>query len=117
MKYIINLLKVLISGIIITIIFSFLSFKNIISDKTLSFIQIISILIIIFIISFQLGRKQNKNGYLEGIKFGIIVTASFLIINLLLRNNITRIKIIYYLSIIIISILGSIIGINKKTKA
>ena len=73
--------------------------------------------ITIFYISYNLGRNKEKNGYIEGIIFGLIVSFIFFLLKLLFKDKIELFNIIYFISITIISVIGSIIGINRKTKA
>lgn len=107
-KYI---LFILIATIITTII-------NIIiplNKNTNQIITFIYMLIYSFILGIKKGLKSNEKAYLEGLKLGIIETLilySLSIITLDFRISIKRI--LYYLIIITITTLGSIIGINKK---
>ena len=116
MKYLINLIKLIIVIIISTLIFGTLSYFNIISDKISSIFIIVLSLVSIFYLSYNMGIKKEKNGYIEGIIFGMIIFIFFLLINIIFRKSITKMKIIYYFIIILISTCGSILGINKKTK-
>ena len=116
MNYLKNLLITIAILLITTIIFGSLSYNNIFSDKTLIIIQFISLFIIIFIESFYLGKSKDKKGYIEGIINGSIISLFFLIINIIFKKKISIYKIIIYFIIIIISMIGSILGINKKMK-
>ena len=62
-----------------------------------------------------IGNRTNKKGYLEGLKVGIISIIIFLIISYLAFDKVINIKnIIFYFILLISSVLGSMIGINKK---
>ena len=117
MKYLFILVKYYLIILSTTLLFSFITYKDIISEKTLSIIQILVMFTTIFILSYILGKKKEKNGYIDGLIFGFLITTISLIINIIFIKKITKYKLIYYLFIIIISTLGSILGINKKTKA
>ena len=52
-------------------------------------------------------------GYIEGLKYGMAWIILFLIINLI-SKNFTYLSLIYYLILIIIAIVSSIIGINRR---
>lgn len=70
----------------------------------------------IFIGSFLLGKKSNEKGYLEGIKYGLISCLLMFFISFLAFSTKFNIdSLIYYLILIIISIIASIAGINRKT--
>ena len=116
MKYLINIIKLMIVIILSTIIFGTLSFFNILNDNICSIIQIIVLATCIFLLSYSMGKEKEKNGYIEGIIQGLITIILFLLINIIFKQNITGSNLIYYLFILLISISGSILGINKKTK-
>ena len=66
--------------------------------------------------SYILGKKTQEKGYLEGIKFGIILILLMWIISFLAFDQSFSISsIIYYLIFVITSSIGSMFGINKKT--
>ena len=104
-------LIILITNIVITL----LSYFNILNGNILNIINIITIYIAIIITSYLIGRKANKKGYLEGIKFGSIIMIIILLLNVLIfKPNFKIISIFYYISIIFISMIGSMIGITKR---
>lgn len=118
MKKIIKYLKSigisLISIIILNIFTTLLQYFNIFPNIS-NFFKILIIIISIFIGSFILGKNSLKKGYIEGLKFGIIIIILFSLINLILFKNFQFKNIIYYLIIIVSSIFGSMIGIQKKS--
>ena len=97
----------IISSIIITIF----NYFNVINGIVLKIIFLIIPIISIFIGSYRLGKLSNEKGYIEGIKYGLIWVILFVIICLIC-------KVFDWTSFILlfISILGSILGINKKKK-
>ena len=103
------------SGILLgsCIIITVLSYFNIVSGNILKIIELLIPIISIFVGSYILGNNSDNKGYIEGIKYGCIWIILFLIINLI-SNNFTYLSLIYYLIIIIIAVISSIIGINKK---
>ena len=100
----------IISSIIITIF----NYFNVINGIVLKIIFLI-IPIIRFIGSYRLGKLSNEKGYIEGIKYGLIWVILFVIICLICKVF-DWTSIIYYFILLFISILGSILGINKKKK-
>ena len=120
MKYIKNYLKYLsfslVSILLGLLLISTLYYFDIISSNAVSYIRIFYIMLTIFISSFILGKNTDKNGYLAGTKFGIMHIVLFLLMGLLFFKDGIQLKIILYYSILIFtSILGSMIGINRKS--
>lgn len=75
------------------------------------FIPIISLLVGGII----LGKKSNKKGWLEGLKLGLIFSVFLVLFNYLgLKNNFQLKHLLFYSILIISSMVGSMIGINKK---
>lgn len=104
--------------ILITLITTMLYYFNIISTN---FLQITNIIVLIFFIllgTIFLGKKAIRRGWLAGLIYGSIFLIIINIFNLALFHNPYQLNnLIYYLIILITSILGSMIGINlKKTK-
>ncbi len=116
MKYGKRLLFTMLSIILSLLALTALYYFNIISPTTNKVLKIIIILINIFISSFILGKTTDKNGYLEGIKLALIIIPIFIIFSLI-TSSLSLKVIIYYLIIAITSILGSMIGINKKKES
>ena len=100
--------------LLINIVVTLLQYFNIFS-KASSFFKIITLVISIFIGAYQIGKVALKKGYLEGLKFGIIIILLFLLINLLFFKDLQLKNIIYYLIILISSTTGSMLGIQKKS--
>lgn len=101
------------------LIFSFflntLNYFNLININIYKLLLIIMSSISIFTGAYILGKQTQHNGYIEGLKYGIITTLLFYIISFLAFNqNINISNLLYYLIVITISIIGSMIGINKK---
>ena len=96
---------------------STLYYFNILSTSIVNYLRPLSILIILFISSYRLGKKLEKNGYLEGLKLGGTTIILFLIISIIFFRSYFMIRLVlYYIILLITSILGSMIGINKEKK-
>lgn len=106
----IMILSFFISYLLLTI----LSYFNIIGNKFLSILEIITILIIMFIGGLLGGKKTNNKGWLEGLKIGLIFSLLLFIINLLFIKDFSLKSIIYYFILSIASTFGGMIGILKK---
>ena len=116
-------LKTYIKNLAISLIFIFLSllllstlyYFNILSSNLVSYLRPLVILVNIFIGSYIIGKKTDKNGYLAGIKYGGSILFVFFLISLFLFRCFFRIRFILYdLILLITAIFGSMIGINKK---
>ena len=119
MKYIKRyLISILIS---LFLIFSFafllntLNYFNSIKEDYYRFFILVFLIISIFTGSYYLGSKTESKGYQKGIMFGLLISLLFIILTLLFKDTISSSSIIYYMIIIITAIIGSTIGINKKT--
>lgn len=111
-KYLKIYLRTFIEIIITTIVLTLLSHINIISNTIYNYLELISILLIIYFNSKKIINKKDEVIPLNNLKFGCIIVLFFLLLNIILGNSINFKTIIYFLIIIIISILG-----NMKKKA
>lgn len=115
MKYLKSFIIYLSIFLITFIINTTLSYFDILKENTTMIFNILSFIISIFISSIYIGLKSNNKGYIEGIKQGTIITLFIIIIsNIVLKNKLTILSFLSYIIIIVISTIGSIIGINKK---
>jgi putative membrane protein (TIGR04086 family) len=94
-----------------------LNYFNIISLKIVSIFKIIIPLLALFIGGFIMGKNAKKHGFLEGIKFSFIFILLFIVASLLLKEAIGTKDLLFYILILIASILGSMFGINTKKEA
>lgn len=94
----------------------FLTITNLLKLNTNRIIIIITSSILMFIVGYILGKKINKNGYLNGLLLSIICTFIFLLLSLIFRFNLNFNSLLYYLILIVSTIFGSIISINRKIK-
>lgn len=80
-------------------------------------IAVILTAISFFIISTIASKKINEKGYILGIKLSLIFVFLMIIINLIFfKSGISIDRIIYYIILIISSILGGSFGKNLKIK-
>ena len=96
-KYLISYAYTL--GIIIvgTFIITLLNYFNLLSSNIANILILIIVIASIFIGSFLLGKKSNKKGYLEGIKYSAIFILLLVIINLLFVKVFEIKSLIYFL--------------------
>ncbi len=115
MKYLKSLLYVFTPILILSIITTVLYYFDLLNKNIFNWIILIIPIISLFIGGTYLGTNTLNRGYLEGIKLGSIIVATFLLVSILAFNISFSFKqFIYYLIIIISSTLGSMFGINKK---
>lgn len=101
--------------IVSTTIITILNYFSILSGNTLKLILNIVIILSLFIGGYLTGTKASKKGYLEGIKFGIVIITLILLLNLLIfKNKFSLINFLYYPSLLITSTLGSMLGIQRR---
>ena len=112
LKYFGILLLSIIIPIFILTIFNYFEIIN-----NTDVLKLIITLVSIFINSFYIGKNSKSKGYIEGLKFGIIFIIFISLFNLIFISDFKLKIIIYYILIIITSMVGSTIGINKKNDA
>lgn len=106
----------IITGVMILIITLFSLFNYLgLSYNITKYLLLLLVGGLFFIAGFIGGKKRQNKGYIAGFKVSVILIACFIIINLILFNSPFSFKrIIYYFILLLSSIFGSIIGINKK---
>lgn len=115
LKYLKALLYIFISIIIFSFLLSTLNYFDFISSATLNVFQIISIISSMFVGGFFIGKNSSNKGYLQGLKIGGITLAILFLLNYLGFGNSLNINtILFYLIVMISSIAGSVVGINKN---
>lgn len=115
-KYLKSFGLILFSIFLFSILIATLNYFNILGSKSIEIFKIISIIISMLIGSIYLGKNSNQKGFLEGIKMGIIMIIFLFIFNFLAFDQSFDISnIFFYIIILMSSILGSILGINKKS--
>ena len=112
-KYTLTLLSITISLLLITLLLTTLYYFDYINTDTYKFLKITTLIITLIINSIVLGRSSSKNGYLDGIKLGIMLII-FCTLSSIINKNISIKLILYNLIILITATVGSMIGINTK---
>ena len=111
-KYIKSLV-IFLSGIVTIPIL--LTIFNLFKLNTNKIIIIIVGSILMFIMGLMLGKKLEKNGYLNGILLSTITIIILLLLSLIFRFKLNINTLIYYTILIISTVFGSMLGINKKS--
>jgi len=100
---------ILISVFILTLV----NYFNLLSPSVVSILKLIIPLISIFTSGYQLGKKSEKKGYLEGLKIGGLIILVFWVLILFLYEFVWK-SLLYYLILLLTSIFSSMLGINRK---
>jgi len=107
----------LLSTIIMSLLLSILGYFNLLGNKGCHIFSIIFLLILNTILGILCGKQAETKGYLEGLKMGALIILMLLFINVIFFGSAFTIgRIIYYLLLLLVCTIGSMIGINKKTK-
>jgi len=115
MKYLKSLGLFFGSFLILNIIIIILIYFYLLNINIIKILKIIIIIISSLLSGIYLGLNSNKKGYIEGLKLSGIIIIIFIFLTILFKNKVfNKYTIIYYIIIIIIEVLSSMIGINKK---
>lgn len=100
---------------ILTFVMTLLNYINLIKYNTLSIFKIAIFFLTVLGGALYIGKNSSRKGWFEGIKFGLIFLIILVLFNYLGFNIKFEFKnLLYYIIVIISSILGSMIGINLK---
>lgn len=114
-NYLKNIVYVFLGLFITTIVVTLLNYFGILNGTILNITLTTIIILSLFIGGYLTGKKANKKGYLEGIKFGSIMIILIILLNLIVfKNKFNLINILFYLSLLTSSVLGSMFGISRK---
>ncbi len=113
-KYLKASIFILIPVLVFNLIISSLYYNDIISNSIYSYSSLFIVVISILFSGIYLGNKVKSKGYLEGLKIGIGTIILFIILSLIFKLKLSFNSFIYYIIILVCSVLGSMIGINKK---
>ena len=114
-KYLISFGSILLSFAILTFLLTILYYFDFISTNTFQVFKMAIFVITLIFYSILLGRSAIKNGYLDGIKLGVLLIL-FSFIVCLSTNSISIHFILYHTILLSCTTLGGMIGINTKKK-
>ena len=101
--------------LVMTFIITLFNYINLISIKIVTVFSYLTPFISFFIGGLLLGKTSTNKGWLEGIKFSLIIIFLSFIFNYLAFDQEFNISnIILYIITLISSVIGSMIGINLK---
>ena len=105
------LLVVAVFAIILTIF----NYYDIVTSKLFKIIKVLIPSLALFSGGYKVGNSANKKGYIEGIKLSLIIIVMLFMFSYLGFNVTFNVSLIlYYIFLIISSMLGAMVGINKK---
>lgn len=114
LKKILNpLLSFFIIILVGTLVLTLINYFNLLNSKIISILKLILPIGAIFTSSYKLGKISEQKGYLEGLKLGSIIILIFTLLVIILDKFSLK-SLIYYLILLLTSILSSMIGINRK---
>lgn len=103
--------------IISTIIITLLNYINIFNSQITTILKIAVALLSMFVGGFIVGKRAKNKGWLEGLKFGLIITFILILVNLIIFKQKFELRnLLYYTILVSSTIFGSMIGINKKVE-
>ena len=104
------------SILILTLLITILNYFNLFSEGLVNVFKIIIPIISLFVGGFLMGKSSNEKGWIEGLKFSLIFIILLILFNLMgLGSSLEFKNLLYYVIIIISSIFGGILGINKNS--
>lgn len=115
LKYLKALIYIFVLILILCLILSLFDYFNITGSNISNYIKLFIAAVSMLIGGIYIGRNTSKKGWLEGLKIGLLFIVLLFIISYLGFDQGINIKtVIYYFILLISSMLGSMIGINKK---
>lgn len=115
-KYFVTFGSIVISLILFTLILTTVYYFDLISTGTYQVFKIAILVITLILNSILLGHNSLKNGYLDGIKLGVMLIL-FCTLVCISTNQISLHLILYHFILLCCTTLGSMIGIHTKKES
>lgn len=110
----ISLLFIISFILVLTFIGTLFNYIGLFNNTVIKIVKVIIPILSMFIGGFVIGKRQGKNGWLEGLKLSLIFLVILTLFNYLGLNASFSLKSwIYYIILIVSTIFGSILGVNK----
>ncbi len=113
-----NILKILykfgLSLLVYLLVITLLAHINFLGYKIVSVLSLIYMCVMFLLSGIRAGKISDKKGYLSGGVIGGILIILMTILALIFRSKLSLSSLLYFLILLICSILGGMIGINKK---
>lgn len=103
--------------ILLELLISFLmGFLNLLGVKSFitSFIILLFNIVLFSIYGYKVGKTTNQKGIVAGLIIAIVLVLICLVLSLIIFNELSFKSLFYYLALIIITMVASTIGKNKK---
>lgn len=114
-KYLKTLIYILVPILLLNTFITLLYYFNIVGSGTINYLKLFIVAISMLIGGIYIGSKASKKGWLEGLKIGLEVIIILFVISYLAFDQGMNIKtVIYYFILLSSSMLGSMVGINKR---
>jgi len=113
MKYVKCLGIIFIPILVLGMIYTSLYYFDVMGSNIFKWISLITMILSILIGCMYLGKNSKSKGWFEGLKIGLGVSLLFFMISFLGFESFSLKNIIYYLVIILTSMLGSMFGIRN----
>ncbi len=118
LKYLKAFLYILVPILVLNTVLTLFYYFNWIGTGTMNYLKLFMVAISMLIGGIYIGSQASKKGWLEGLKVGVEVIFLLFIIGYLAFDKGMDIKsLIYYFILLVSSMLGSMIGINKRKGA
>lgn len=106
----------LLTILMLNTLFSTLYLYTNMSSNTNNTLVFFSTMILTTILGFKSGIKTHDKGYINGIKLGLILVSVLFVPSLFFKSFISISKFLYYLILVMICTLASIVGKNMQKK-
>ena len=98
----------------LTFIGTLFNYIGLFNNTVIKIVKVIIPIISLFIGGFVIGKRIGRKGWLEGLKLSLIFLIILTLFNYLGLKSGLSLKVgIYYIILIVATILGSILGVNK----
>ena len=108
--------KIIFIGVVMLylLILSIIDSFNLLTGFFSLLINIVFSIVLFFFTGYRLSKKKDNKGWYWGLKNGLILIVIFFFLSLIFRCDLSFKVCIYYLILLISSILGGMFGIAKK---
>lgn len=113
LTYLKSIYKFIIFFIVLLLITSLFYYLEILDLNIINIINYVLTLLMFYIFGLKLSKIRKSKGYLNGFIIGLIITILFSLITIIVSKYSLN-TLIYYLTLILSSITGGIVGVSKK---
>lgn len=111
-KYVKPLLCLMTSLIVNVLAMALFHYMGVFKLASIGKINFVVMAILMFVEGLVMGKKTSKKGYLEGLKLGGFVVVSLFLLNIIFTRHFDLYVVLYYVVMMVSSVIGSMIGIN-----